>query len=372
MITTKKCTKRIEPSIPNTGITYLQPKNIDYIPHNNLGKDWFEDYFGFKELMKIDEYLPKIKESLSYNFIKYGDYLKNIHFIINDTKFDVGDFGILSFSELKKLQKILDPKSDSDGLTYEFINGDISQLINDVSDSENAVFQAASQFNLLEMTGPSITPKHGISIYKTDNTQGPRVALSSPAGTFFRNYLQPEITKGVQINTLKGVLDSLCFEKIEDKLNMNNGQYVYENGYIYLDLTDTDYESNYLDEVFKNNLKVGIHLNTPLLSNYNKKVTQVYCSALPFLYWDPKYKDEKNLKKNILFARKLLIYAYKCTLQVAVNKISDKHPRSTVYLTAVGGGAFGNDISWIREALIVALIEFLKVSIPTVRPPVES
>ena len=34
-----------------------------------------------------------------------------------------------------------------------------------------AVFQAASQFNALEMTGPGVSPRQGIAIYATDPTQ---------------------------------------------------------------------------------------------------------------------------------------------------------------------------------------------------------
>ena len=72
--------------------------------------------------------------------------------------------------------------------------------------AKNVVFQAASQFNLLEMIGPNKTPEHGITNYHRDNSQGPRVALASPAGTFFRNYLifkgDPQ-TSGKQINTLE-------------------------------------------------------------------------------------------------------------------------------------------------------------------------
>jgi len=36
-----------------------------------------------------------------------------------------------------------------------------------------APFQVASQFNLLEMTGPSVTPEHGVARYAHDPTQGP-------------------------------------------------------------------------------------------------------------------------------------------------------------------------------------------------------
>jgi O-acetyl-ADP-ribose deacetylase (regulator of RNase III) len=95
-----------------------------------------------------------------------------------------------------------------------------------------------------------------------------------------------------------------------------------------------------------------------LLSDYNRKVCQVYCSALPISEW--KYLPSENKEQIKQFAIKLLKYAFKCTLQVAVNKITVKNPRSTVYLTAVGGGVFGNNISWISVALIEALKDFKK------------
>ena len=60
-----------------------------------------------------------------------------------------------------------------------------------IMDPKNAgcFFQAASQFNCLEMVGPGVSPARGISIYFSDPTQGPKCALSCPAGTVYRNYL---------------------------------------------------------------------------------------------------------------------------------------------------------------------------------------
>ena len=40
--------------------------------------------------------------------------------------------------------------------------------------------------------------------------------------------------------------------------------------------------------------------------------------------------------------------------------ISDTNPRPTVYLTAVGGGEFGNELSWIIDAISIALTEYKK------------
>ncbi|KOO31726.1 protein-tyrosine dual specificity domain protein, partial [Chrysochromulina tobinii] len=72
-----------------------------------------------------------------------------------------------------------------------------------------AVFQAASQFNCLEMMSPSVSPAAGVGIYVNDPTQGPACALACPAATVYRNYLvQHEGNTGqhpVQIDNLKAV-----------------------------------------------------------------------------------------------------------------------------------------------------------------------
>ena len=57
--------------------------------------------------------------------------------------------------------------------------------------SHGAVFQVASQFNLLEMVGPDVTPEQGVTRYAHDGTQGPACAMAAGAGTLWRNYLVP-------------------------------------------------------------------------------------------------------------------------------------------------------------------------------------
>jgi hypothetical protein len=51
-----------------------------------------------------------------------------------------------------------------------------------------SLFQVASQFNLLEMTLPSVTPEQGVGRYEHDPTQGPACAIAAGAGTIYRNY----------------------------------------------------------------------------------------------------------------------------------------------------------------------------------------
>jgi hypothetical protein len=50
-----------------------------------------------------------------------------------------------------------------------------------------SLFQVASQFNLLEMVSPSVTPERGVGIYEHDRTQGPACAVAAGAGTIYRN-----------------------------------------------------------------------------------------------------------------------------------------------------------------------------------------
>ncbi len=51
-----------------------------------------------------------------------------------------------------------------------------------------ALFQVASQFNLLKMIGPSVTPEDGVTRYESDRTQGPACAIAAGAATIYGNY----------------------------------------------------------------------------------------------------------------------------------------------------------------------------------------
>jgi hypothetical protein len=250
----------------------------------------------------------------------------------------------------------------SNNITYQFLNADISNVINHM-ESTNSVVQAASQFNLLEMGYDYITPEQGINMYVHDNTQGPRVALASPVGTYFRNYAifegEPQ-TKGNQINTLENVLTKLGYMQIRGK-NPEPGEYLYLNGYCYINPPLEPHTQVLLNILMNDYLQVGVQWNSPLLIDESKKICQVYCSALPIAYSyqynlaDPDYKQ-----KIAPLAKAILTSAYKCTLQVAVNKLSGATPRINVFLTAVGGGVFGNDNMWIADAVAEAIYEYKK------------
>ncbi|MCK5683507.1 hypothetical protein KAJ27_05280 [bacterium] len=52
------------------------------------------------------------------------------------------------------------------------------------------MFQVASQFNLLEMVSPGVTPEEGVGRYEHDHTQGPACAIACGVGTIYRNYFE--------------------------------------------------------------------------------------------------------------------------------------------------------------------------------------
>lgn len=89
----------------------------------------------------------------------------------------------------------------------------LSEVVADVQSlhldpaNAGAVFQVASQFNLLEMVGPQVAPEDGIARYDRDKTQGPACAIACGAGTLWRNDFVPLMggigqTKDRQIDCL--------------------------------------------------------------------------------------------------------------------------------------------------------------------------
>jgi hypothetical protein len=119
----------------------------------------------------------------------------------------LGDFGTPSLAELRaELAELLRQKQQQDGyggggggggdvdgeqgMTFGHLATPVGvqALIMDPA-NEEALFQAASQFNCLEMVGPGVSPERGIAIYFEDPTQGPKCAMCCPAATVYRNYL---------------------------------------------------------------------------------------------------------------------------------------------------------------------------------------
>src|SRR5579871_4033486 len=70
------------------------------------------------------------------------------------------------------------------------VAGDVAGMHRDPT-NRYAMFQVVSQFNLLEMAGPEITPEDGVTRYALDRTQGPACAIAAGSATIYRNYFVP-------------------------------------------------------------------------------------------------------------------------------------------------------------------------------------
>ena len=216
-------------------------------------------------------------------------------------------------------------------------------------DNANALFQVASQFNLLEMIGPDRTPEHGIGIYEHDRTQGPVCAIAAGAGTIYRNYLVP--VNGRTGQSADNQID--CLADLGEALgNQDQRLWTVRNGYALATepgLADIAEQLKRASESERDELRarlrIGLQWNTQVtVPGCDHTVSQAYCSALPVAYSDlPQNQWEP-------FARLVLEASYEATILAGLlNHQATDDPR--VYLTLIGGGAFGNDKNWIVKSM---------------------
>ena len=231
----------------------------------------------------------------------------------------------------------------------------VQELVANVQDlhtqriNAGSVFQVASQFNLLEMTSPNFTPEHGIGIYERDPTQGPACAIACGAGTIFRNYFTDLSGHFGQTETHQ--ID--CLEDIGTALgNSQNELWEMRNGYALVTENGLKKISSRLRsaseddrDILRQKLRIGLQWDTQVtLGSSEHLVSQIFCSALPVSYCDV----PSHLWAD--FAQFVLESTYEATIcAAALNSLRTGNPK--VFLTLVGGGAFGNRIDWIIDGI---------------------
>ncbi len=307
---------------------------------------WFEALTGVRE-----ESTDQVREHL----VVEGELLKSL---ANGKIFVCGRLETPSLAELRQ-------RTRSGG----HLEGKIAvrEVVADVqalhADPVNAgsLFQVASQFNLLEMTSPSVTPEHGVGIYENDHTQGPACAIAAGAGTIYRNYFAP--VNGQEGQRAGNQID--CLADLGETLgNTGNRLWLMQNGYALASASGLNEISERLrasseqdlDELRKL-LRIGIQRNTQVtLKGCKHLVSQAYCSALPVAYsrhaahlWEP-------------FARLVLESCYESTVCAAILNSRSTGNRA-LFLTLVGGGAFGNRSEWITDAIDRALRRYQQVDL---------
>jgi hypothetical protein len=134
---------------------------------------WFEQLTGFKEAS------PR---QVRGNLRLKGEALTSL---VNGKTYIQGRLETPSLLELRNRVTALGQATGR--LSLREVIADVTELHVDPANA-GCLFQVASQFNLLEMTSPRITPEQGVGIYEDDPTQGPACAIAAGAGTIYRNY----------------------------------------------------------------------------------------------------------------------------------------------------------------------------------------
>lgn len=226
--------------------------------------------------------------------------------------------------------------------------GDVQQLHADPGNA-GAMFQVASQFNLLEMVSPSVTPEDGIGRYEFDRTQGPACAIACGAGTIYRNYFvdldgQKGQTAHRQIDCLRDL--GVALGNDGDRLwSMQNGYALATESGLREISARLSAKSETERDGLRQLLRIGVQWDTQVtLGDADHTVSQAFCSALPVAY----SRHSSGLWED--FARLVLEASYEATLLAAIVNASRTGNRR-LFLTLLGGGAFGNSETWILDAI---------------------
>ncbi|WP_315804248.1 hypothetical protein [Bradyrhizobium sp. SZCCHNS3002] len=304
--------------------------------------DWFERLTGFKETDYASTRARLVCED------------GRLTSLVNGKSYQTGRLELPKLSELRT--RVQDSACRTGRLGVSLVSGDVRTL-HLVPEFAGALFQVASQFNLLEMIGPHATPEDGVTIYQHDPTQGPACAIAAGAATIYRNYFAP--VGGESGQTRDRQLDALADvgAALKSRLSRGGELWAMTNGYALCTRTGLETITAILDasdgdeiDALRGHLRIGLHSDVELtdVGEPRPTVSQAFCSALPVAYCSPAPRYWQT------FARLILEASYEATIWAAV--LNATRGSNIVLLTSVGGGAFGNEESWIEDALRRALL----------------
>ena len=308
-----------------------------------MTQTWFEQLFGFPE----GDY-----EATRARFALDGEALVSR---ANGRRFGVGRFETPSLASLR--DRTLHARPGALRVTHE-VTGDVLEL-HARPENEGALFQVASQLNCLEFADPRDVPEDGVTQYAMDPTQGPACSLAAGAATVYRNYFAPVEgragqTRDRQIENLAGV---------QAALGEAGGLVEVRNGYTFSTpeklralgeaLAAADRDA--LMGALRVGLQTGVEVTfatrfTP--PDAPRRVSQAFCSALSCGYASGSLALWRPLATLVLDA------AYEATLRCALLDAEEREGSGKVWLTFLGGGAFGNAPAWIASAIGRALARF--------------
>lgn len=275
-----------------------------------------------------------------------------LHSLANGRSWQIGQLETPSLGELRQRAAAQRPTPGS--LRVHNLSADAYALHAQPA-LAGALVQVASQFNLLEMTGPHISPEHGVGIYEHDPTQGPACARAAGAATIYRNYFAPvgtQIgqTRTQQIDTLADLRAALPGA---DRITLRNGYALTDTPILRTLQTHLQAASPDQLDALRARLRIGLHWDVQVTvpgAPAGQCVSQAFCSALPI-----SYNTDRNPQHWQAFAQLVLEAAYEATLLAASLNATRPTGSRRVYLTLLGGGAFGNPRPWIIQAIHRAL-----------------
>jgi hypothetical protein len=216
----------------------------------------------------------------------------NLRSKVNGCSYGIGEFELASLDDLRA--RVAVGTGARGRPRVQIVTGDVRKM-HQAPEYAGALFQVASQFNSLEMVGPSVTPEDGVTRYEHDLTQGPACAMAAGAATIYRNYFVPV---GDQIGqTLQHQLDGLT--DVGAELSARLGCPVadlweWRNGYALCTRQGLDLIADRLQAIgpeqvdaLTGMLRIGVHRDVEVTDAPGARrpvVSQAFCSALPVTY----------------------------------------------------------------------------------------
>lgn len=304
--------------------------------------DWFERLTGFRE-GPYDSTQQRLR-------VEDNELVSTA----NNKRYACGELTIPTLAELRARVNL--PAAQRTTVTA--LVGD-ARALHSEPEFAGALFQVASQFNLLEMVHYDVSPEEGVSGYAHDPTQGPACAIAAGAATIFRNYCVA-FDNGIgqrrdrQLNALAPLgdtLSSVLGQPSTDLWTMRNGYALCTEDGLRAITDLLSHASEDLRDTLRAQLAIGLHRSvevTDVCEDERRIVSQAFCSALPVSYSPVSASAWES------FARLVLEGAYEATVLAAVEQATSGGS-NTVLLTRLGGGAFGNAEAWIDDATKRAL-----------------
>ena len=306
--------------------------------------DWFHRLTGFAE---ADHATTRAKLA-----VEGAELVSRV----NGRRYGIGTLELPSLGELRERVAAVSRPAGPPRLAI--VTGDVRAMHRNPTHA-GATFQVASQFNLLEMTGPEVTPEHGVTRYASDPTQGPACAIAAGAATVYRNYFAPVAggvgqTRDRQLDALADLgaaLAEATGRPLASLWSMRNGYALCtRDGLAAIDAHLAALDEPALDAL-RARLRIGAHRDVEVTDTDGPArpvVSQAFCSALPVAY------TRLPAPAWARFARLVLEAAYEATLLEGVLN-ARRGGSPVVLLTRLGGGAFGNEDAWIDDALVRAV-----------------